>query len=308
LPDAEVESTVSQAPAPLHPHALEPAPPMRPLPALACDAHAHVFGPYARFPLSGERSYSPPEAPLETYLAMLERVGFRRGVLVHASAYGADCSALLDGLGRGGSRLRGIAVATAQTSEAELETMQRLGVRGLRFTHFDDPAVQARFKGSVGFDDLARLAPRMQAHGLHAQIWSDADTIAAAAARLLALGVPLVLDHMGRFEVERGTEHRAFQTLLGLLREGRIWVKLSANRNAKRPDYADVRPFHDALLRANPAQLLWGSDWPFLGMADATPHVGQLVDLLHEWTTDAGLRERILVANPAELYQFADAD
>ena len=51
--------------------------PKRPLPPDACDTHAHVFGPGDRFPYADDRSYTPPDAPLEKYLAMLDTVGAR---------------------------------------------------------------------------------------------------------------------------------------------------------------------------------------------------------------------------------------
>src|SRR3954470_14673802 len=62
-----------------------PSRPKIPLPARACDTHAHVFGPAARFPYAADRSYTPPDAPLEKYLAMLDTLGFARGVLVQGS-------------------------------------------------------------------------------------------------------------------------------------------------------------------------------------------------------------------------------
>src|SRR3954453_4458115 len=72
-----------------------PSRPKIPLPAGACDTHAHVFGPAARFPYAADRSYTPPDAPLEKYLAMLDTLGFARGVLVQGSAHGCDNSAML---------------------------------------------------------------------------------------------------------------------------------------------------------------------------------------------------------------------
>jgi predicted TIM-barrel fold metal-dependent hydrolase len=55
--------------------------PKVPPPPNACDTHAHVFGPSKRFPYADDRSYTPPDAPLEKYLGMLDQIGFARGVL-----------------------------------------------------------------------------------------------------------------------------------------------------------------------------------------------------------------------------------
>ena len=62
------------------------------------DCHAHLFGPYERFPLAPERSYTPPEAIEPQYLALLRRLGLDHGVLVHPSACGDDHSLLLHAL------------------------------------------------------------------------------------------------------------------------------------------------------------------------------------------------------------------
>ena len=56
------------------------------LPSHSCDCHCHVFGPAARFPYAEPRSYTPEDAPLAAYLALLDRLGCERGVLVQPSA------------------------------------------------------------------------------------------------------------------------------------------------------------------------------------------------------------------------------
>lgn len=67
------------------------------------------------------------------------------------------------------------------------------------------------------------------------------------------------------------------------------------------PDYGDIRPFHEAMLEANPDQLVWGSDWPHVRMSDRMPD-GQVIDRCLEWTGDDELARKVLVDNPARLY------
>src|ERR1700710_1174037 len=105
--------------------------PRTPLPPGACDTHAHVFGPAERFRYADDRSYTPPDAPLDKYLGMLDATGFARGVLVQGSAHGRDNSAMLDALEQQPDRLRGVAVADADISHDELREWNRVGVRGL---------------------------------------------------------------------------------------------------------------------------------------------------------------------------------
>ena len=95
------------------------------LPQGACDCHCHVFGPAARFPYAEPRSYTPDDAPLEAYLALLDRLGFDRGVLVQPSAYGRDNRAMLDALAREPKRLRGVAVGGAELSSRDAQAMAR---------------------------------------------------------------------------------------------------------------------------------------------------------------------------------------
>ena len=106
------------------------------LPQGACDCHCHVFGPAARFPYAEPRSYTPDDAPLEAYLALLDRLGFDRGVLVQPSAYGRDNRAMLDALTRAPSRLRGVAVGGAELDASTLKQWHAAGVRGLRANEF----------------------------------------------------------------------------------------------------------------------------------------------------------------------------
>jgi 2-pyrone-4,6-dicarboxylate lactonase len=282
-----------------------PSAPRKALPRGACDTHAHVFGPYDHFPLADPRPYTPASAPKDHYFAMLDAAGFDRGVLVHGGANGWDHRAMLDAIATAPERLRGIGVMPADASSEKLKELDAGGVRGLRFTEVAGPTASQSFAGRVGFDALSELAPRMRQLGWHAVLCANATSIESASDFLRQLGLPIVIDHLGYFDVTKGVDDPAFRSLLSLLEDGVAWVKLTAFRNSKSPPgYEDVRPFHDAMVRANPDRLLWGSDWPFLGMNVNRPDVGELLSLLDEWLNDDDLRRRVLVRNPAALYGF----
>jgi predicted TIM-barrel fold metal-dependent hydrolase len=283
----------------------EPSRPKIAPPANAWCTHAHVFGPSNRFPYAADRSYTPPDAPLEKYLAMLDTLGFARGALVQGSAHGRDNAAMLDALERGPDRLRGVAVADEETPGAELERWHRLGVRGLRFNHYFRGG-QLHYRGGVPLEAAHTLAPLMKELGWHLQLWIDVKDLPNTIPVLRDIGLPVVIDHMGRTDARLGTSAPGFQSLLRLLGAGGCWVKLSGahriSQNA--PSYPEARAFHEALVATNPDQLVWGTDWPHPRIEGEMPDAGKLLDLFNEWTPDAGARKRILADNPARLYDF----
>lgn len=262
------------------------------------DCHAHLFGPYERYPLAADRSYTPPEAPAAAYQALLERLHLAHGVLVHPSAYGDDFSLLFDTLARHPT-LRGVVVLRADTPLV-LSSLRARGVRGARFSQRSGAG--ANFAGSASFDDLLALAPALADAGLHAELWTDCRTLPELADRLHDLPLPVVIDHMGGFDAAAGIDQAGFRCLLELLADGRVWVKLCAYRNLlQAPDFELGKPFHDALLRANPERLLWGSDWPHLRVTPA-PDAARLLETFKRWTADDALVSRILATNPRSLY------
>lgn len=288
---------------PPNPHKAAPA---FKIPAGACDCHAHVFGPYVSYPLAEDRSYTPPEQSADDYIAYLDRLGLSRGVLVTASASGTDNRVVLDALARYPERLRGVVVPNPQVSEAELDMWSETGVRGVRANLFRKDG-HAVYRNGVGLETLEALAPRLAARGWHAQIWIHAPDLPELAPRLLALGMPLVIDHMGRMDAALGVDNPGFQLLCRLLAEGRAWTKISgADRlSAAGAPYVDVDPMAAAVIRANIERIVWGADWPHIAYFDKpVPDDGDLLNLLARWLPDAADRRRVLVDNPARLYGF----
>lgn len=274
------------------------------MPAVIVDCHAHVFEDSKRYPLQVASAYQPPFAPLDSLLDTAHAAGVTRLVLVQPTPYGDDMSLLMKSLADLGGRGRGVGVAKASTSEGELLKMRNAGVVGLRFVGMKQ-ADGADLPGCVPPDALWReLAPRLRALGMHAQLWAPLPDVLARWPQLERTGVPVVLDHMGGFDPALGRAHKDFQTLLALLREGAVWLKLAICRRVSGLDYRSLRPFHDDLIEANSDRLLWASDFPFVRYPGTEPTMSGLLEQFRQWVTDKEVADRILIYNPARLYQF----
>ncbi len=282
-----------------------------PLPAGSADCHVHVYGPYDRFPAIPGGKFSPLQAtPVEALLALWDRMGIARGVIVHALAAGGDNEVTLDALRRHRDRLRGVAILKPEVSERRLDELSEAGFRGVRINLLrqDGKPVSS---GGMSLDDLLALAPRLHARGWHVQLWVETGDLKELAPTLEKMPFDFVIDHMGRTMAEKGVDYPGFRDFCEKLKTGRYWCKLSgADRNTRQgagpgAAYDDTAPFMQALVAANPDRLVWGSDWPHVGhAAEAIP---QEEDLLHHFfrcVPDAAVRKKILVDNPKVLYGF----
>ena len=257
--------------------------------------------------MAEDRSYTPQEFSPNQFIAHLDRIGFARGVLVTASVCGTNNGSLLQGLEQYPDRFRGVVVPDMNVSDQELDRWHALGVRGARFNLLQIDG-KPMYRNGVGLEVLKKLAPKFAERGWHAQIWAHAPDLPELASQLLPLGLPLVIDHMGRMNTSHGLNNPGFQFLCKLLSEGKGWVKISgADRigNVKQ-GYQDVDPFAKALLAANPENVVWGTDWPHINYFDPAlvPDDGNLVNLLSRWIDQPQDLERVLVSNPARLYDF----
>ncbi len=277
------------------------APVLAPL-ADACDAHSHIFGPFDRFPPLQPSVYALPDASPRAHASARATLGMPRGVLTQPAPYAHDPAAMLSAIAGAPDMLRGVAAADSAIEDATLERWKAGGIVGLRFVEMRAPNGQ-RYPGSVGFDQIEKLAPRMRQLGLHAQLWAPASEIASWMPALLAARLPLVLDHMACPDVSAGAEGNDFRKILEFGETGDVWLKLTMCRVSRSPSYEDVRPLHDALIKRMPHRLVWGSDWPYVRMSPE-PDAGTLLNTFHEWTTDDSIRRRILVDNPVWLYGF----
>jgi 2-pyrone-4,6-dicarboxylate lactonase len=272
----------------------------------AWDAHAHIFGPPDKFPYTPGRGYTPPDAPVERYVALLDHLGFARGLIVQGNAHGFDNRVVLDALTRYPQRFRGVGITDTRIAPGVLRDWHALGMRGLRFHLFSDVGRPGYVRG-VGLDVFEVFRKTMRELGWVMQVFCDWRLMqdVAPVLRDVSREMPVIVDHMLNIPAGRGVNDEDFQALVRLVGEGHAHVKLSAayRLSTQFPDYPDARPFHDALLRANPERLLWGTDWPHPSIpGEIMPDDGHLLDLFHDWTPDAEARRRILVETPARLF------
>ncbi len=276
------------------------------MPTLACDVHAHVFGPLEEYPVAPTAHFTPRLYPYRDYLEHLRGLGIKRHVLVAPSCYGTDNRCLLDALrsavpGTG----RGIVIADLdQVSDAELADWHALGVRGFRLQmHTMSPDREEIRAWVAGIGRYAAVAARF---GWVLDFLSPPGLTGEMLPALRELDVDFSVAHLGLYGANVNTDYKIFAQLLELAAApgSHCWLKLTGfYRISKEPDYRDVGPLVRELLDAAPGRALWGSDYPHVSHYDTADSV-QLLNLFMAWAGTDELRRQVLVDNPAGLFGF----
>jgi predicted TIM-barrel fold metal-dependent hydrolase len=281
------------------------------VPAGACDCHTHIHGDPARFPFFAGRTYTPEMALPEEMSALHNRLGIQRVVIVTPSVYGTDNSSSIYGMKARGNEARGVAVIDDNTTDAEIVNLANLGFKGIRLNLFiaginDPEEIRRRFLAAV---------ERAKSHDWHIQINTTPTVIAAMKETFLASPVPLVFDHFGNANEALGVQQPGFSDLVDLVRSGKAYVKISIT-GGPRENYGYFAPLAQTLIAANVDRILWGTNWPHPNSSpsperkptDLSPlwpvDDGLVLNLLPVWAPDAATRKKILVDNPARLYEF----
>ena len=269
-------------------------------PENACDSHIHIYDP--RFVASRPGARVTQKATVADYRPLQGRLGTSRAVVVQPAAYGFDNAVTIDALAQLGlAKARAVAVVQPTIGDAELREMDRVGVRGVRFTQHD-PSTAVTTP-----DMIEPVAARIADLGWHAQLHLRGEQLIEMAETIARLPCTLVIDHMGRLPQPEGMEHPAFEIVKRLIDSGRAWVKLSGPYLDSRtgpPGYSDIGAIARALIHYAPDRCVWGSDWPHPTEREEKPDDAAIFDLLIDWTTNEQTRRKILVENPAKLYGF----
>ena len=260
------------------------------------DCHAHVMR--RDIPLAPQRHSAPKyDVTAEQYLALLDEFGISHGVLTAPSFYGTDNSLLMQALASAGGRLRGTAIVDPAISDEALRELGAGGIVGIRLNWFKRDALP---------DDASppyrRLFARIRDLGWHIEIYLEGRKLAAVLPRLRAHGAPVVVDHFGSPSPDKGVRCAGFREALRGVAAGDTYVKLSA---PYRLGGADPGAYADALLAAaNGKNLVWASDWPFVGFEGSASYA-QCVAWRDQWITDPAARRLIFATTPARLFGFA---
>ena len=229
---------------------------------------------------------------------MQATLGMDRSVIVQASVYGTDNRCTMDAVAKLGlDRTRAVLVIDETADPGELARMGVAGARGVR--------INAVTGNGTPVDQMARIARLVAPLGWHIQLYLNIADVERLADDILALPVPVVIDHMGHLDPRNGTDAPGFQALLRLLRHDKVWAKLCGYRcSNERLPYADITPFARAMADAAPDRCVWGTDWPHPTFKAEMPDDGALLEAFMAWVPDPDAQRRILVDNPARLYGF----
>ncbi len=275
-------------------------------PAGAVDAHCHVFGPGSHFPFARERKYTPCDATKDQLWRLRDFLGFERNVIVQATCHGADNRAMADAIESSDGRARGVATIGSDITDDSLRALDTAGVRGVRFNFVK------RLVDVLPRDKLLRIVERVQPLGWHIVIYFEAPDLADLYELIAGLPLIVVVDHMGRPDLQQPVEHDQFQLFVKLLRENlHVWSKVTCPERLSAsgpPTYDDFVPFARTLVEAFPDRVLWGTDWPHPNMKSHMPDDGLLVDIIPRIATTHELQHQLLVNNPRRLYWAEEVD
>ncbi|CAH0051703.1 unnamed protein product [Clonostachys solani] len=294
------------------------------------DTHHHIFEPHA-FPYSPTRHLTPPPATIEAFENFRRRLGITNSVLTHGLSYGDDCSSLKDFVGRLGKQSTSAVgvIDPETTTDSEILDMHTSGIRGIRVNLYRYKAME-----DVNLQKKALLAHLQRVVDLELPWSLTMTTIQTGFWNTLApfvkqeivpSGRKLITDHFALLKApsmlppeyrEDPTRQPGFAAIMGLVKDGHLFVKLSAPYRVSEqgPAYEDLEFLVRAFVATNKHQILWGSDWPHTPRMKVRSHEEAMketpflevddekwLQTLKSWLSDEEW-DLIMVQNPRRLF------
>jgi predicted TIM-barrel fold metal-dependent hydrolase len=242
------------------------------------DSHCHIID--HRFPIVPNQGYTPPNFPLEDYLAQVKPLGVVAGAVVSGSFQANDQTYLMDILPKLGTGWVGVTQIPNDYPDAEIVKLNAIGIRAVRFNVF---------RGRIdSIDEIAALSKR--AHdvaGWHSEISADAAALKPHVDKLTKLP-QFSIDHLGMTE-------EGLPVLLDLVAAG--WkVKATGFGRVK----MDVPKVLEAVAKKSPDALVFGTDIP--STRAQRPFLASDIDLI-EKVIGPELAKKAFWDNPLALYR-----
>jgi predicted TIM-barrel fold metal-dependent hydrolase len=261
------------------------------------DAHAHVF--VRGLAPAATARYAPNyDASWQTLLALAEKNGVGRAVILQPSFLGFDNAYLFEALRAEPSRLRGVPwiSPSVKVSPDDWEALAKIGVRGLRLPIYGLPTPQWTYYEEMLAEALKRDWP------IHLHV--ESKRLPSILPFLLDGGHKVVIAHFGMFDRTLGPmRDPGFELMLQKASTRRLWVVMSGvYRVGPERARAAVQPLLSAF---GPEHLMWASDWPHTDSGlDRVTTYAQSLRWFQDWVTDEATRRTILVDTPGKLYGF----
>lgn len=234
------------------------------LPSGAWDSHVHVVDE-ERFPLHDLHPYHPMKATVADLTEFHRPHGIEHACFVALSVYHDDHSSILDALAQFNGKGRAVGcINPATISYEEIQTLHDAGVRGIR--------LNLRTRGeSLDKEIVKAAAARVRPFSWAVQLYISLSQVPELASLIPDLGVTIIVDHLGAPDPALGPikQQPGYTDFLDLLREGRVWTKLSGTYRFD--CLPDLDEYIVKILQAAPDNVVWASDWPHTSGVGANP-------------------------------------
>lgn len=287
--------------------------------------------PASTFSYSPTRHLTPPAATVQSFKTFRQKLGITNSVLTHGLSYGDDCTSLKTFVARlGKSSTSGVGVIDPEnTTDDEILDMQAAGICGLRvnlyhYNAMEDVELQKKTLRAY-LERVTRLSLpwSLTMTTIRTDFWDTLEPFVRQ--KVAPTGRPLITDHFGLLKAPSmlpaqyrhdPTQQPGFAPILRLVRDGLLYVKLSApyRVSEQSPRYSDLKFLVRALVDTNPRQVIWGSDWPHTPRMKVRSHEEAMKETpflevddeawlwsLREWLSDQEW-DMLMVDNPKRLF------
>lgn len=219
-----------------------------------CDTHMHVFDECA----VSETGQRPGlHAPYDAYREFADRLRIVRTVVVAPAVYGGNNECLLSALRLLGDAGRGIVSAGPAVSDAELDALDRVGVRGVRVNYI--------FGARLTANELQALDARLHARDWIMELMVKPDELVQRLPEFMALRSRKVLTHLGNIPSNYDRHEASWDAVRQLMDQGHSWMKLSLASAARFLNTGEAHRIDDTVQALKPfarSRMVWGSNWP----------------------------------------------